>query len=297
MERDKRVVLITGASRGLGLAVAKTLIERGRYRLVLTAREASLSRFAEAGIVPSDDVGLCSLDVARHEEREAVVEYAAERFGGVDVLINNAGTMTRAVVEHVSDADHLRQMRVNYHGPMELSRLCLPGMRERGRGHIINVSSVGGMMAMPTMSVYSASKFALEGASEALYYEVRPWNVFVTLVEPGFIDSGAIERVVYTDRSRAAAENPHSPYHAHYANMAVFIAQIMRRTPSTPTSVARTILRVLDKKCPPLRVAGTLDARIFSILRRILPRGLYHEVLYRALPQVASWGPRTKTKK
>jgi short-subunit dehydrogenase len=160
--------------------------------------------------------------------------------------------MIRAVLEHVGDDDHLRQMRVNYRGPMELIRLVLPGMRERRRGRIINVSSVGGMMAMPTMSVYSASKFALEGASEALYYEVRPWNIHVTLVQPGFINSDAIERISYTDRSRSAHDNHASPYHAHYQYMARFIAGLMKRSLSTPDSVARHLgrLLVLDAATP-----------------------------------------------
>ena len=93
--------------------------------------------------------------------------------------------MYRAVLEHVSDAERVAQMDVNYLAPMDLIRLVLPRMREKHAGRILNVSSVGGMMAMPTMAVYSASKFALEGATEALYYEVRPWNIRVSLIQPG----------------------------------------------------------------------------------------------------------------
>lgn len=288
--RDRPVVLITGASHGLGLALSRVLQEKKRYRLVLTARAASLFRFGELGIQEGPDLMLTPLDVVDPLSRETAIHEVAVRFGGVDVLVNNAGVMTRAVLEHVSEEDHLEQMRVNYRGPMELTRLVLPYMRAQRFGRIINVSSVGGMMAMPTMTVYSASKFALEGASEALFYEVRPWNIRVTLVQPGFINSDGFERVAYTGRSFQGYEDQRSPYHAHYHYMETFIAKIMRRTWATPESVAARIARLLEQKRPPLRVSGTFDAFLFSMLRRLLPRTLYHEVLYRSLPGISRWG-------
>jgi short-subunit dehydrogenase len=140
------------------------------------------------------------------------------------------------------------------------------------------------------MSVYSASKFALEGASEALSYEVRPWNIYVTLVQPGFINSDGFEQVRYTASSQRALESQQSPYHAHYTHMSSFIASIMGKVPATPASVARKIVRVIDHRSPSVRVAGTIDAFLFSALRRLLPRDLYHAVLYRSLPGIKSWG-------
>lgn len=296
--RPKRpVVVITGASRGLGLALACQLHALDRFRLVLTARETSLSRFADAGLEESQHLWIHALDVTSESERALLIENVTEKWKRVDVLINNAGTMTRAVVEHVTVRDRLTQMAVNYLAPMDLARLVLPGMRDRRWGRIINISSVGGMMAMPTMSVYSASKFALEGASEALSYEVRPWGVYVTLVQPGFINSDGFEQVQYTDRSRLALERENSPYHAHYKNMAGFIARIMRRVPATSESVAARVLRVILASRPPVRVAGTVDAFLFSALRRLLPRNLYHEVLYRSLPGIEDWGLERQAKR
>jgi short-subunit dehydrogenase len=175
--REARTVLVTGASTGLGLALARRLLEVTPCRLVLTARESSMKRFAPAGIVEGPRVHLRALDVTSAEQRKRVVEEAADCWGGVDVLVNNAGVMYRSVLEHVSDAERLEQMDVNYQAPMALIRLVLPHMRAQRAGRILNVSSVGGMMAMPTMAIYSASKFALEGATEALYYEVKPWNI------------------------------------------------------------------------------------------------------------------------
>lgn len=287
---DRPVVLITGASAGLGLVLARQLLARDRYRLVLTARAQSLGRFAEAGIAPSDDVMLAGLDVIDEHARASVVADVRARFGGVDVLVNNAGVSYRAVVEHVSEAEFIAQMTVNYEAPMDLARLCLPHMRQQRSGRIINVSSVGGMMAMPTMAVYSASKFALEGATEALWYEVRPWNIHVTLVQPGFINSKSFENTLYTAESHFSATHPESPYAPHYEHMSGFITRMMQRVPATHDSVARKIVKTIERKHPPLRIAATLDARLFGLIRRYLPRRFYHWLLYRNLPHIKDWG-------
>jgi hypothetical protein len=284
------VVLVTGASTGLGLALAHLLVARG-YRTLLTARRASLERFAAAGIQEGPRTRICALDVTDARERRAAVAEAERAFGRVDVLVNNAGVAYRSVLEHVQDDERLAQMDVNFLGPMELVRLVLPGMRARRSGRIISVSSVGGMMAMPTMAVYSASKFALEGACEALWYEVRPWGVHVTLVEPGFIHSTSFQNTRYTQDSARSLGERADPYHAHYEHMAPFIARLMQMSRSTPETVARCILRAIEARSPPLRMSGTPDAFVFSTLRRVLPRRLYHAVLYRSLPQVHSWGP------
>jgi len=284
-------VLLTGASAGLGLAMARALLGTDG-RLVLTAREASLPRFAEAGIVESERVMIRALDVSDRDQRIAVVREIDERFGGVDALINNAGITYRSVVEHVRYDERLEQMRVNFLGPMHLIRLVLPSMRAKRAGRIINVSSVGGMMAMPTMSIYSASKFALEGMSEALWYEVRPWNIRVTLLEPGFVHSTSFENTRYTIASRESFEAERDPYHEHYAHMAPFIARMMNGSRTTPEHVARRVVKLLRAKNPPLRAPATPDAHLFALLRRALPRRLYHAVLYRMLPGVRRWGPR-----
>lgn len=284
------VVLITGASVGVGLEVAR-LLRASRRRLVLTARESSLHRFAAAGVEPSERVWLRALDVTDRDAQDTLVREVEARWGGVDVLVNNAGVSYRSVVEHVTDAERLEQMDVNFRAPMALTVRCLPSMRAKRRGRILAVSSVGGMMAMPTMAVYSASKFALEGAYEALWYEVRPWNIHVTLVEPGFIDSDGFEKVRFTEQARASLEDLQDPYHPHYRHMQGFVAMLMRRVGQSPRHVARRVVRAITRRHPPLRMAGTFDARLFQLARRVLPRGVYHRALYAGLPGVRTWGP------
>lgn len=283
-------VLITGASTGIGLALARRLLATTDRDLVLTARRESLGRFERAGITESERVTLLALDVTSAADRRAVVE-ALEETGGVDVLVNNAGVAYRAVVEHVREEDRLRQMNVNFRSPMELIRSVLPGMRARGAGRIINISSVSGMMAMPTMAVYAASKFALEGATEALWYEVRPFGIHVTLVQPGFVRSDGFTHVRSTELSEGAQRGSDA-YHAHYRHMSAFVARLMDRAWATPGSVARVVARTIARRRPPLRVLATPDAWFFHWLRRLLPRRAYHALLYRALPGIREWGDR-----
>ncbi|HET7539763.1 MAG TPA: SDR family oxidoreductase [Polyangiaceae bacterium] len=288
-QREVMTILVTGASAGIGLELAK-LLREGPHRLALTARASSLERFAEAGLVAGERLLLLPLDVTVDDQRRAVIRAVEARWGGVDVLVNNAGISYRAVAEHVTEGERLAQLDANFLGPMELIRLVLPHMRSQRYGRIINVSSVGGMTAMPTMSIYSASKFALEGASESLWYEMRPFGVHVSLVRPGFINSDGFRKVRFTAQGQHALADPSDPYHAHYANMDELIAGLMTLTFYTPRDVAETILDVIEHKNPPLWVAGTLDARLFDLLRRVIPSGLYHRLLYAALPRIWRWG-------
>ena len=287
---SNQTVLITGSSTGIGLAIARALIET-EYRVFLTARQSSLPRFDAHAIVESERLRIRPLDITVRDQREAVISEAERDWGGIDILINNAGISYRAVVEHVDEHERLEQMDVNFRSPMELIRLVLPGMRAKRAGRIITVSSVGGMMAMPTMAAYSASKFALEGAHEALWYEVRPWGIRVSLVQPGFIDSDGFQKVRYTPMSDRSEQELAEPYHEHYVNMGPFIAKLMKSSRATPESVANVVLKTMRRKRPPLRVPATFDASVFSFLRRLLPRSTYHWLLYRMLPRVRTWGP------
>lgn len=288
MAENPDVILLTGAASGIGRALAKRL-QHSKYRVVVTARDQPKQRLQEHGIVETERFLIRELDVNVAEQRCKVVQEIERCWGGVDVLINNAGISFRSVVEHMSDEEEVRQLETNFLAPMALTRLVLPKMRENRRGKIINVSSVGGMMAMPTMSSYSASKFALEGASESLWYEMQPWGIYVTLVQPGFINSNAFRRVRWSEKSEAAAESG-GDYAEYYKQMSQFVEKLMTSSWATSDSVAKKITKVIEMKHPPLRISATPDAGIFFALRRLLPRRLYHAVLYRSLPGVNKWG-------
>ncbi|MEL0629872.1 SDR family NAD(P)-dependent oxidoreductase [Psychromonas aquatilis] len=286
----KDLVLITGASAGLGLEIARKVIASEQYRVVLTARPNSMARFNDNGIVESDNIMLRPLDITSPDMRLDLITEINEQHGGVDILINNAGFAFRSVVEDVSEENRLLQMNTNFRSPMEMIRLCLPKMRSKRKGKIINISSMGGQMAMPTMAVYSASKFALEGATESLWYELKPWNIKVTLVQPGFINSKGFEKVKRTELSQLSSTEKDAAYHQHYINMENFIERIMKLTPSTSKTVARKVFKVMKHNNPPLRVAGTLDVIFFKLVRTCLPQRFYHWILYKFLPNINKWG-------
>lgn len=286
----RRVVLVTGASTGLGLALVKEFIHSGKYHVIATARRSSLQRFEKIGIFESENLWIRPLNVLKKNDRDAVIKEATERLGGIDVLINNAGYCLRGVVEQVNETERLKQIDTNFRAPMALIRGVLPHMRKKRSGHIINISSVSGMMAMPTMSIYSASKFALEGATEALWYEVRPWKIKVCLIQPGFINSDSFRNVELTRESRKSIQDKNNPYYYHYNSMAPFIAKLMQFSPSTPEKIAKKIHKVICSKNPPLRIPVTIDALFFGLIRKLLPRKLYHALMYYTLPRIYRWG-------
>lgn len=283
----KPVVLITGCSSGIGLALAHLLHQHSEYRIVATAREKSLSKIRNH-FLDDERFIVRPLDVTSEEDRTRLYTEIQKLWGGVDILINNAGISYRSVIEHMTEKDEALQMATNYFGPMGLIRLALPHMRETGRGKIINISSVAGMLAMPTMAAYSASKYALEGASEALWYEMRPFGVKISLVQPGFIHSRSFQNVYYTNQSDPT-RNWTGPYRDFYQNMIPFVEKMMNLSLSTPEKIANHILKIMKAENPPLWHPATLDAQIFYYIRRIMPRRILLPFLYWCLPKARTW--------
>ena len=147
---------------------------------------------------------------------------------------------------------------------------------------------------MPTMGLYSASKFALEAASEAMYYELRPFRIHVSLVLPGFINSPAYLQAVVGKASRIATESSTDAYHAHFIHMDHLIGRMMSLTRATPEHVARRVIHTMNRSRPPLRVLATWDARFLWWFRRFFPQPLYVWLTYRCLSGIRHWGDLPK---
>lgn len=282
------VILVTGCATGIGLSLAKLLYLQKGYRICITARSENVQKLKEA-FAENDRFMIQNLDVTSETDRKDVIAAVTARWGRVDVLVNNAGISYRSVVEHMTKEDEELQMATNYFGPMELIKLVLPSMRQAGRGKIINISSVSGMLAMPTMASYSASKYALEGASEALWYELRPFGIDVSMIQPGFINSNSFHKVRYSDAAKYS-EDGDEAYSEFYRNMKPFVAKLMGHSQTTPASIAYLVVDVIRTQRPPLWIPATLDAEAFYYLRRFVPRRLLHPTLYALLPGVSKWG-------
>jgi NAD(P)-dependent dehydrogenase (short-subunit alcohol dehydrogenase family) len=188
--RDK-VVLITGGSRGLGLALARRLAAEGA-RLVLAGRNpGSLARAAQELTAAGADVIAVECDVQNREQVNSTVETAVEAYGTLDVVVNNAGIMQVGPLDHMDLEDFRAAMATHAWGPLYVTLAALPHMRHKGSGRIVNISSIGGKLAVPHMLPYSMSKFALAGLSEGLSAELRKHNILVTSVYPGLMRAGS----------------------------------------------------------------------------------------------------------
>ena len=182
MSQHRHTWFITGASSGFGRAFAAHALARG-HNVVATAR--NVSKLADLAAQAPERVQVLRLDVDQAGDAQAAIDAAVARFGRIDVLVNNAGYGIVGAVEETPEAELRAQMETNFFGAMALTRAALPTLRAQRSGAIVNMSSMGGQMSFAGFGAYSASKFALEGASEALALELAPFGVKVMIVEPG----------------------------------------------------------------------------------------------------------------
>lgn len=236
--------LITGCSTGLGREIARAALEAG-HDAVVTARRAEAVRDVvdEFG----DRAVAVALDVTDPEQIAAAVSAAEAAFGGVDVLVNNAGHGYLSAVEEGEDAEVRKLFEVNYFGAVNMIKAVLPAMRARGSGHIINMSSMTGLVANPPNAYYSSTKFALEAITEALAAEVRPLGIKVTAIEPGAF------RTDWATRSMKETGTPIADY-VDVAARKDLIKQFADHLPGDPKKVAAAVLMVTTLEEPPLRL-------------------------------------------
>lgn len=243
--RNSKTWLVTGCSSGLGRALAQRVLETGD-RCVATARDpATLADLARAH--PRTCLAL-ALDVKDGSQRETVVARAEAEWDGVDVLVNNAGHGYSAAVEE-GEEELIREMfDTNFFALAAMTRRVLPGMRARGRGHVINISSIGGLVGSPASGYYNASKFAVEGLSQALAKEVAPLGLKVTLVEPGPF------RTDFQGRSMKTAGHAVAAYEATAGTRRAQLRQSDGQQPGDPLRAADAIIHVAGCDAPPLHL-------------------------------------------
>jgi NAD(P)-dependent dehydrogenase (short-subunit alcohol dehydrogenase family) len=236
--------LITGCSTGIGREIARAALEAG-HSVVVTARQAdAVQDFVDEF---GDRALAVALDVTDAAEITASVSAAEEAFGGIDVLVNNAGHGYLSAVEEGEDAEVRKLFDVNFFGAVGMIKAVLPAMRARGSGHIINMSSMTGLVANPPNAYYSSTKFALEAITEALATEVRPLGIKVTAIEPGAF------RTDWATRSMNESATP-IPDYVDVAARKDLIKQFADHLPGDPRKVAEAVLMVATLDEPPLRL-------------------------------------------
>lgn len=246
-----KTFLITGVSSGLGHAFARGALEAGHRVIGTVRREEDAVAFVSQ--VPDRAFAL-RLDVTDFDAIPAAVRDAEERVGPIDVLVNNAGYGHEGVLEESSMDDLQRQFAANVFGPVAMAKAVLPGMRERRRGHIVNVTSMGGFITMPGIAFYCGSKFALEGISEALGKEVAGFGIHVTALAPGqFRTDWAGRSMDRTARSIADYDAVMDPIRA--ARQAK-----SGRQPGDPAKAAQALLALVEAPNPPVRLFLGEDA-------------------------------------
>jgi NAD(P)-dependent dehydrogenase (short-subunit alcohol dehydrogenase family) len=261
-----KAVLITGCSTGIGRATAKYLAERGETVYATARKIESIQDLEEHGC------RLLQLDVTDEESMRRAVAAVEEQEGAVGALVNNAGYSLSGAIESVSMEEVRKQFDTNVLGLIRMCQLVLPGMRKQRHGRIVNVSSMGGKLTFPGGGIYHSTKFAVEGLSDVLRFEVRGFGIDVSIIEPGLIKTefgnaavGALGRATdnsgpYAEFNNAVASQTAGAYEGSMSRMA-----------AGPEAVARAIHKSITRRRPRPRYVITLGARVLLGVRALMP--------------------------
>lgn len=262
-KQNNRVVLVTGASSGIGLACATYLARRG-YRVYGTSRRPSAA-------VPGE-IRLLAADVTDDRSVNQAVEQVVSREHRLDIVVNNAGMGVAGPVEDTSSEEARHQLEVNFFGAFRVCRAALPIMRTQRSGYIVNIGSIGGLIAIPYQAMYSASKFALEGFSESLRMEVKPFGIRVVIIEPG-------DHKTAITQNRRLAEKINSPYDSAFRTAIAKTAHDEQSGPG-PEQIARLLHRIVSHPNPRLRYTiGPAPQRAAVWLKRLTPNSLVEYIM------------------
>ncbi|HKR08613.1 MAG TPA: oxidoreductase [Gemmatimonadaceae bacterium] len=261
---DTKIWFITGCSTGFGRELAKLVLDRG-YRCVVTARDPAKAEDIAKG--HEDRALVLQLDVTNPVEIDAATMSAVTHFGRIDVLVNNAGIGYFGSVEESDEEEFRRMFEINFFGLSAMTRAVLPVMRRQRSGHIVNISSIGGLRSFPALAYYNATKYAVEGFSESLSLEVAPCGIKVTIVEPsGF-------RTDWAGRSANETRPQISDYAATAGKNIENLRASSGKQPGDPARAAAAIIDAVESPNPPLRLllgrAALKGARIkLDMLKR-----------------------------
>jgi NAD(P)-dependent dehydrogenase (short-subunit alcohol dehydrogenase family) len=246
------VWFITGAARGMGVDLAKAALHAG-HAVVATARDAAK---VTAALGEHDNLLAVSLDITDPAAAQSAVEAAVARFGRIDTLVNNAGNFYAGYFEEISDAQFRAQMETNFFGPLNVTRAVLPVMRAQRSGHVVTFSSTAGIIGGEFVAAYAASKFALEGWMESLRFDVAPYNISTTIVEPGFFRTELLVEGASSIWPELSIED-----YAERTTQTIAAWKSMNgKQGGDPAKLARALVQIVALDEPPLRWIAGADA-------------------------------------
>ena len=276
-QSHSRRILITGASSGIGLATALYLAEKG-YEVIGTSRSmARLAGLRDEAASRGVAVATVELDINTDEGVEGALPRIIDEHGAIDVLVNNAGYGLWGPVESLSMEELRSQFETNLFAAVRLIKAVLPEMAKRGRGTIINVSSVLGRMGTPFNGAYVSTKFALEGLSESLRAELWPLGIHVALVEPGVFRTNFQANQVIAARAHSS-DLPYHPYVQMYRERSGRFSKFY----ADPVKVAKVVHKIVRSRRPRFRYPVGPDARLGMLATRLMPEGIFQALLRRA---------------
>src|SRR5215469_11434643 len=246
MKKKNKLWLITGAARGFGQQISKAVLATGDV-VIATVRSRPEELKAQLGNHPNLHVAI--LDITDEEQARKVAAEAVAKFGHIDVLVNNAGSGLLSAVEEATDEEVKRNYETNVFGLLKVTRAVLPHMRRQRSGHVINFSSVGGLLGSAGWGLYCSTKFAVEGITEAMASELAPLGVHATTVEPGYFCTDFLD-----GSSLTRAKNVIADYAETSGKMRDFAAQVNHSQPGDPAKLAATIVRLAASAKPPVHL-------------------------------------------
>ncbi len=277
---NQKVILITGCSSGFGLLTAVRLAAQGHF-VWATMRDLSKKQPLENELAKRQaQAFIRELDVTKPSTIKNVVEEIQERHFHIDVLINNAGYGIGGFFEDLSDEEIRAQMEINFFGVQNVCREVIPLMRKRSQGKIINISSIAGQVASPCLGAYNASKWALEGFSESLYFELALFGISVVLVEPGSYPTN-----IFTQNAHYAKNfnNTQSPYFHFSQKLKNSSQNMVKKLKRDPDDVARLIENIVNEPRPRLRYVSDFSSWMRIMMQKILPPRLIENIFRRIL--------------
>ena len=256
MTGKKKVALVTGSSSGMGFTTAVMLARAGIHTYASMRNLKKSKTITDLADKENLPLQVIQLDVNDDKSvKDAIAKIVTEK-ERIDVLVNNAGYGLFGSIEDVSIEEMKAQFETNFFGVMRVTQLVLPIMRKQKSGTIVNVSSVGGRISLPVLSAYNSTKFALEGLSESMSYELEPFGIKVVIIEPGVIRTNIMNSSIFAKK----AQDPKSPYFSLIQKVESNFKSMMENKSSPPEEVAKVILGALTSKNPQLRYTVGDDA-------------------------------------